>query len=190
MSYFILESNPSEKSVFIEKSEYPRQILATFKGNSIKHILKNHTINFYIDSSDLIPDDYLSGYMLFPVLSNKFIKLIQDNNSSSIDKYEIYPVTLHFPSNIDTNSHKMLNIMETINGVDRLRSHYTLYPDSDAIDSISRLELNEEMVAGRHLFRVWGLQSKLIISKQLKSAIEKAKLTGIKFTPIEKFIKD
>lgn len=85
----------------------------------------------------------------------------------------------------------LINILGNIDCIDLERSEYELYaPEVLVLRKIFKLVLDENKIGGRHIFRVKNLRKEIVVSEQLKLAIEQANIDKATFTRVEDYTKD
>lgn len=99
----------------------------------------------------------------------------------------VRPVEMHLnDGTIDCESWVHISIVGRVQAMDYKQSIYTR--DGNRIDSIESLILNDTNIArsGMHIFRLYDFQEWILVSDELKNALEALNTTGMTFLPINK----
>ncbi|OJT19053.1 hypothetical protein BO221_36680 [Archangium sp. Cb G35] len=86
----------------------------------------------------------------------------------------------------------ILNVLQLIRCIDDARCEEVLYwlPEDNRPDkegqyrNVAGLKVDPEKIGDAHIFRPWGWKVVLIVSEHVKSAMEAAGITGIKFIEV------
>ena len=76
-----------------------------------------------------------------------------------------------------------INIVNPIDCIDIENSNITFYTDSNVIRRFENLQLKEESILNKDIFRIKGFDTEVVISSDLKN--ELSQLKGIKLTKVE-----
>lgn len=187
VNFYILESFVEKSDIFVDQYNATDEVEYEYsKGKTIAKIVKPIRL-FYKYKMKRMPD-YLTGIHLFPVVSRRFKELLEKER---IDNLEFHPVDLICKKTNEVDrSYSFLNILKNVECFDRENSVFeTPEYDDKLIAEVYNLAIDENLISGRDLVRMAEIPSVILISKRLKTAIEKARLKGIEFNNIESFEK-
>ena len=101
---------------------------------------------------------------------------------------EFFAVTVQTTWDKQKHPYYLVNVLETVNGIDLEQSDYDAYGDGlPGIDSMKKLVLNSERIGTRQVFMLKDLYREYFISQPVKEALEQAKCTGIECIPSRQF---
>ena len=131
--------------------------------------------------------DNLNVSSSIDVYSSKLIEVI---NSFGV-KHELIDVILKYKITeelISDFSYKCFHLLEMRDAIDLASSKLKISESGNAVSRISELVLDYEALFDEpSLFRLSKAIDLVLVSEKLKNAMEKAAITGCKFTPIYKW---
>lgn len=102
---------------------------------------------------------------------------------------EFFAVTVQTTWDKQKHPYYLVNVVETIKGIDPNKSDYETYADGLlSIETMKKLVLDLERIDTRQVFMLEGLYREYFISQTVKEALEQAKCTGIECTPSQEFM--
>lgn len=78
-------------------------------------------------------------------------------------------------------------IVESLPAFDYKNSVYTGIAEEQYVGTVQKMEIDAAKIEGKHILRLEELVSPIIITLQLKEALEKAAITGLEYLPVNKF---
>lgn len=116
----------------------------------------------------------LSNYWKIPVLSQRALNVLRPLLGNS---YEILPI--NHPSG---DPFAIVHIMDTIDCLDCDKSELTRDENVGRVSQIHRYALKEEMLSGKHIFKLpLECGADLIVDDDFRRAVEASGLKGLKF---------
>lgn len=180
--YYSLQFSANQNEVFIEEQEYPDDLLVdVVRGKSLKN--RETSVRFINRRKSKILTDYL-GSELFVTVSPKFMEILKEMEP---DYLEFYSADVFNTFDQETHPYWLVNVLETLDVMDREESDYEPYPGGKGIETLDSLVLDHKAIGNRNVFRVFDLESDLFVSEKVKNKIEEAKMTGVIFTPESEF---
>ncbi len=85
-----------------------------------------------------------------------------------------------------TEDYQVANVLTAVSAIDRGRSLLDANPDG-SVNSVDRLELDEDKIGGHTLFRLREFPVDLIVHESVASAVRDRGCTGVDFIPIEEY---
>jgi len=131
------------------------------------------------------PLDFCWAAFSIPIVHERFVRLFQHMN---------VPDVQFIPAQIEAHpgSYFILNTLHAIRCIDDARCEEVEYwqPEDQQPEKIGQyrvvfgLRIDPEKVGDTRIFRTWGWSIALIVSEDLKRAIEEAGLTGVRFVEV------
>lgn len=89
----------------------------------------------------------------------------------------------------DVGEWEILNVLACVDCIDHGRSQITYYPDNDPRyprkpRGVLELIISPAKASGYHMFRVSDWRVAVLVSEQVKDAVEAIGATGVQFTPV------
>lgn len=138
------------------------------------------------DSQPGIMTDHLLIYEIPGlILSERFRKFLTQHGVTNIQYFDLS--IEESQSNQTHDTYKVANLLDVVNCIDAEQSE--LIMDGEEIDEIDKLILDESRIpADKKLFRVEEYRDMILVSDELKRAIEAEGLSGCVFMPPEDFL--
>lgn len=186
--FFTIQRKYDQKDLILIDQKVPKQIdpekpeSDSFKtGTSLKMIIKN--------SSDLIfktkyknLTDYPVSEFGFNVVSQKMKNIFEKHINEEIEFFEV-----QFEGSKKTNEkYFLMNFLNIQSAMDYDKSEY-LQLSTGKIIEIDKMTIDYNKLKNQIAFRLDEIKSALVINNELKKAIEKAGITGVKFKDLEKY---
>jgi hypothetical protein len=192
--YFVWQSNAalSKKYMYVRKA--PNELRP--KGwTTGKALVKEPTI-VTLTGSETSPttlSDVILGGFHIPVLSPQAVSVLQD---AGVDNIQYFPINIRNWETGELNqSYKIANIIGLVNCLDRKHATVTTFPeDKNEISWLQEYRIFEDRIAPRGggkkaplVFRLGEFRDHVLAHESVKTAFEKAGITGSKFEPPETF---
>lgn len=144
----------------------------------------NQEMCFYYDKDGLILD-YMPNVLSWFIFSDKVIDVLNELN---IKEVQIFPVVLYRKD--DTNQflkYNVVNVLSKISAMNWEKSDYLAWKDDPkTVKVIRKLVMNKSAIReGVEIFNLAESIPYIIVSNNLKNAMERKNLTGVDFWPIE-----
>jgi len=119
---------------------------------------------------------------------SKELKAVFD--SVGCDNIEYLPISiLNHRGKLASSDYSIANVLHPMDAMDRKNSIYKMNPLLPTqVNMLSKLVLLEDRIPPeRHLFRLTNAPRVYLVTETLKRAVEKKKLDGMLFIPVEEF---
>lgn len=126
--------------------------------------------------------DFNRDSLEVPIVSRCLAEVIERSAGSDIQRI---PASL----NAAGGDWEVLNVLACVDCINHERSRITYYPDDDPHHpgkprGVLELIINPSETAGHHVFRISDWKVAVIVSEQVKTAVEAMGATGVQFTPV------
>jgi uncharacterized protein DUF1629 len=183
--YSILEHHHETGDIYIEEVEAPKPFTHRY-AEGVPLPRPKRPPRLIYKHKTARRTDYPSGVMPFPVVSQRFRKLLDEFG----DPLEFHPVQVVYAGDAeseDGDPYSMLNILRNVEALDREKSGVVTVPGTAIVVRVKRLVVRADALAGRHIVRLAEMPSLILTSARLRAAVTERKLTGTRFTRIEDF---
>lgn len=130
------------------------------------------------------PVDFNFGDFDMPVVKTDIIEKLED-----VLNLQLQRIPVHIPESVD--KFDILNVLDQVDCIDAVKSVYTRWEASDGRPErlgeyrmIIDLKIDPKFAHGRHIFRLKGWAMALIVSEQMKQALEALRVSGIEYDPV------
>lgn len=190
MNYFLLKRKPLEEYSWLTNPVYePKIYKDSIKGISLIDQSSYPILSAELKKENSIKTDLLNGIHRPEIISEKLKALIEEFQEDK-SFLEFFPIEITYKSKKVDYPAYFINILNNIEAMDLEKSGFKYYEGTTVIESISNLILNPEKIGRRNIFRVSQIKTNICVSQVLKDKIKTSGLTGIKFVPIEDFVKE
>jgi len=129
----------------------------------------------------LIAYDVLPNNTPAPIVNQRVLNILTKYCSDDI---QAFPVVIRNENpklpDFENHDYFLINITRLVDAIDKRSSKLTYY-DTENINSIKKLRLQENCLLGYSLARIKGYEPLEIVSPNLVSLLKKEKITGAKF---------
>ncbi len=185
--YFRLQSKMEIKGAWYLNDivdEQGQEILAShFNQGKVFDSAKQLTVLLNVVGN---PVDFRLTTFASPIVSNAFADIVESFDPQAIQRI---PVTVA-PS---TTGYEILNILTMLKCLDYEHTKIEYYTDKDSIpelvgqiEAIWNITIKPEIAEGHHIFRLAEWWVIIVVSEDLKRALEEKGFTGMKFIPLDK----
>jgi hypothetical protein len=127
------------------------------------------------------PVDFNFGDFDMPVVKTDIVDKLED-----VLDLQLQRVPVHMPES--AGKFEILNVLDQVDCIDAVKSVYTRWEANDGRPEklgeyrmITDLKIDPKCTHGHHLFRVKGWAVALIVSEQMKQALESFRVSGIEY---------
>ncbi|WP_395843859.1 imm11 family protein [Archangium violaceum] len=127
-------------------------------------------------------------------IAGSAIPVVHGRVVSVFERLKLQQQVQFLPAQVEGESgpYFVLNVLRIIRCIDDARCEEVLYwkPEDGRPDKVGQyrnvagLRIDPSLVGDAHIFRPWGWRVVLIVSDNLKQALEQEGLTGLKFTEV------
>lgn len=188
---YILAAHHKEADIYLNDADYSKYIGDNiFKGNPLGQ--KAGKIIIKAKSKKGKQTDFPMSSFTLPVISGKLKNILEENEN--VGNLEFLPLTIRNLDN-QTNEYWGLNILNNIKCFDWENSKYEKFPPelfpelTDRPSKIFQLKIKADAINSRNIFRMYEAPVEIFVSSKLRTAIEKANLSGIEFRSLDQYKK-
>lgn len=145
-------------------------------------------IEVKVKNKDSNPTDYPTRAISLPIISNHLKELLASESRGHVEFLSLSLKNIKRAK----ESYWGLNILNNLKCFDWNSSKYVRYPESivslaDRPREIIELKLKDSAIMGINIFRMYEAPAYIFVKAELKVAMEKANLTGIKFKSLDQY---
>lgn len=180
MQYFYWTPHWTKGEVFIEEVSAPARFDDYYLGQPIAPA--KSPLLFIYRLPVTRKQDLVSGIQVFPIVSRRLRGILEEFEPSDI---EFHPVELRSGGKDVDKTYSIAHLLRPVDCMDRERSAYELdEEDPEIVMEIGSLVLDQDALSGRHIVRMNERPVDVLVSEELRAAMEQAGLTGMEFRPI------
>ncbi|WP_157558508.1 imm11 family protein [Microscilla marina] len=180
--YFVLNETFVDDEIYIKNdgmNETERETVV--EGKIIQR--PQDVYEFYYAKKTL--KDFVTSEVTTHVVSEKFKAVLDKIGVSGV---AFYPAKLmRTPRSKKSFDNYFMMVVESVSAFDYKNSTYTGIEEENYIGTVQKLEVNASKIEGKHIIRLEELLFPIIITQELKEALEQAQVTGTEYMPINNF---
>ncbi|MCE2523458.1 MAG: hypothetical protein J4F49_09625 [Rhodobacteraceae bacterium] len=147
--------------------------------------LRTERLFIQLKAEGIRTDFTFAGYAGVPVVSFKALKSI-----SGLDGFTALPVLLS--GGVQRDTYHLLQIWDVVDCFDESHSEFEVISETDPVFadragdycSVTKLVVDASRAGDRHFFRVERLEDRVVVSEEVKSRFESARVTGAVFESV------
>jgi hypothetical protein len=181
-TYYFLEARSERGDPIAQEIAIPASYDQFDFGKKLPHLKK--PIRVTISKPKQRLTDLIQGPFTYVIASDQLRDLFLELDPANI---QVEPVDLYYESR-KVVRHHFVQVLNNIDAIDWSSSKLQSYPeDKYSIVNVSKLVLDQRAIGKRNVFRIEGLNARLVVSSVFRDRVVKQQLTGMEFTPTKNF---
>lgn len=182
MNYYQLECSFNQGEAYIEREKTRDNLSLDLSEGKPLRFKANDLVLYHSRENKQLTDLLGSVYFVVTERMKNILEVLEPQY------LKFFAVTVITTWDKQKHPYYLVNVLETVDGIDLEQSDYDAYMDGlPGIDSMKKMVLNPTAIGTRQVFMLEGLYRDYFVSQNVKQALEQAKCTGMAFIPSQQY---